>query len=434
MTGCCNVVEKKAILANDERDSSYRCLMSRLSVSAFCLVLSVAGFALGQSSPVVIPGQGKSLDTHTQSPAMPAPVAAPQDSSTPQLKPVELERRQNLLDGTKMQLIRILDAEFAHVRKNFPVGDKSMVINPDGTVRPGDAQLYKMAITNGAAAKVGDRVQITNISFREKSIYLEINGGPKKKSKWYQHIEISGMGGSTGGVDPNAAQATGAGLTVEFKKHVPEMTGAELKAILGPVLDFSVKTAAEVFVDTLPPKIKEAVKHHEVLVGMNHDMVVMAKERPQQKVREKDEKGHDYEEWIYGTAPQDVVFVRFVGDEVVMVKTAKVGGQITVKTEKEVEVKDGVPTMASLKASTSPQDVSNAPQPDQPAHRPTLKRPDEQPDPMLQPGKGSAEGQGQSPQREEPQWGTTGKSPGDNNGPPPADPPQADPPKPPPPL
>src|SRR5207342_1611536 len=156
-----------------------------------------------------------------------------------------------------------------------------------------DAQLYKMAQTVGAAAKIGDRVQITNIVFHEKSIYLEINGGPKKKQKWYQHIQISGMGGSTGGVDPNQAQPTGAALTVEFKKHVPEMTGPELKLILSPVLDFSVKTAAEVFADTLPPKIKAAVKNHEVLVGMNHDMVVMAKDRPPQKVREKDDKGKD---------------------------------------------------------------------------------------------------------------------------------------------
>jgi len=29
-----------------------------------------------------------------------------------------------------------------------------------------------------------------------------------------------------------------------------------------------------------PPKIREAVKRHEVLVGMNHDMVVMAKGPP----------------------------------------------------------------------------------------------------------------------------------------------------------
>jgi hypothetical protein len=336
-----------------------------------------------------------------------------------------------------MQLIRVMDAEFVHVRKYFPVGDKSMVIGDDGSVKPGDAQLYRMAQTYGAAARIGDRVQITNIVFHEKSIYLEINGGPKKKSKWYQHIQISGMGGSTGGVDPNQAQPTGAALTLEFKKHVPEMTGPELKELLMPVLDFSVKSAAEVFVDTLPPKIREAVKRHEVLVGMNHDMVVMAKDRPPQKVREKDDKGKEYEEWIYGAAPQDVVFVRFVGDEVVQVKTAKVGGQLTIKTEKEVDIKDGVPTLAALKSSASPQDVSGAPQPDQPKHKPTLKRPGEQPDPMVQQGaaqQGTNAPAGQQlppPQQEEPQWGTHGKEPAsgaDNRQPPPSTEPPKQPP------
>ena len=387
----------------------------------FPLVLTACSLAVGQipapsnpvappqapPGPVIIVRPGNALDSHSPKPP---DAQQPQPDNTPHLKPVDLDNRQNLTDGTRMQLIRVMDAEFVHVRKNFPVGEKNMVIAPDGMVKPGDVELYRMAQIHGAAAKVGDRVQITNIVFHEKSIYFEINGGPKKKTKWYQHIEISGMGGSTGGVDPNQAQPTGAAVTLEFKKHVPEMTGAELKQMLTPVLDFSVKTAAEVFVDTLPPKIKEAVKKHEVLVGMNHDMVVMARDRPPQKVREKDEKGKEYEEWIYGTAPQDVVFVRFVGDEVVQVKTAKVGGQITVKTEKEVDVKDGVPTLAALKSSDAPQDVGGAPQPEQPTHRPTLKRPDEQPDPMLQPGGGTpAARQLPSSQQEEPQWGTNGK-------------------------
>jgi len=393
--------------------------MLRSSALFFSFVLTTC-MAVGQvpvpSDPPHAP-QGPSrpgitvTPVHPSDPVTPKPADAqtPQAAdTTPHLKPVDLDGRQNLSDGTKMQLIRVMDAEFVHVRKNLPVGEKDLVIGPDGMVKPGDAQLYRMAQTYGAAAKIGDRVQISNIVFKEKSIYLEINGGPKKKTKWYQHIQVSGMGGSTGGVDPNQAQPTGAAVTLEFKKHVPEMTGAELKQMLTPVLDFSVKTAAEVFVDTLPPKIKEAVKGHEVLVGMNHDMVVMARDRPQQKVREKDDKGKEYEEWIYGAPPQDVVFVRFAGDEVVQVKTAKVGGQITVKTEKEVDVKDGVPTLAALKSSDSPQDVSGAPQPDQPAHKPTLKRPDEQPDPMTQPAAASGSSTRPLPSGEpdEPQWGT----------------------------
>ena len=409
--------------------------MLRSVLSSFFLVATACSLAVCQSqappsngpvppgngpappNPVTVPSgpTGKVITVttgHSDIPPLPnAHDAQPQADTTPHLKPVDLDSREKLADGTKMQLIRVMDAEFVHVRKNLPVGEKNLVIAPDGLVKPGDAELYRMAQSFGAAAKVGDRVQITNIVFKEKSIYFEINGGPKKKTKWYQHIEISGMGGSTGGVDPNQAQPTGAAVTLEFKKHVPEMTGAELKQMLTPVLDFSVKTAAEVFVDTLPPKIREAVKKHEVLVGMNHDMVVMAKDRPPQKVREKDDKGKEYEEWIYGAPPQDVVFVRFAGDEVVQVKIAKIGGQITVKTEKEVDVKDGVPTLAALKSSNNPQDVSGAPEPDQPTHRPTLKRPDEQPDPMTQPGTQPAGGASstrspQPQQQDEPQWGT----------------------------
>jgi hypothetical protein len=374
--------------------------MLRRALFLLPLVLSAYNLAAGQSAPIIV--------TPGEDPRIPRAESAPLPGGAPQLKPVDLDNRKSLADLTRLQLIRVMDAEFVHVRKNFPIGEKSMVIETDGMVKPGDAELYRMAQTYGAAAKIGDRVQITNIVFREKSVYIEINGGPKKKSKWYQHIEISGGGGATGGQDPNQAQATGAALTLEFKKHVPEMTGAELKELLRPVLDFSVKTAAEVFVETFPPKIRDAIKKHEVLVGMNHDMVVMAKDRPPQKVRDKDDKGKDYEDWIYGTPPQDVVFVRFVGDEVTQVKIAKVGGQMIVKTEKEVDIKDGVPTLAALKSSESPQDVSAIPQQQQPTHRPTLKRPDEQPDPMTQPQGNTGATQSQ-PAQDEPQWGTHGK-------------------------
>jgi hypothetical protein len=380
--------------------------MLRSAALSFSLVLTACSLAVGQSTPITVK-PGNSLDSGT-----PKPADTPPPDTTPHLKPVDLDGRGNLASGTRMQLIRVMDAEFVHVRKIFPLGEKNMVIEPDGLVKPGDAQLYKMAQVSGVAAKVGDRVQITKILFREKSIYFEINGGPKSKTKWYQHIDVS-VGGGGGSKDTRDAPSTGAAVTLEFKKHVPEMTGAELKQMLTPVLDFSVKTAAEVFAETLPPKIRESVKRHEVLVGMNHDMVIMAKDHPQQKVREKDDRGKEYEEWIYGAAPQDVVFVRFAGDEVVQVKIAKVGGQITVKTEKEVDVKDGVPTLAALKSSDAPQDVSGAPQPDQPTHRPTLKRPDEQPDPMVQPAGGaSASRQLPPPPHDEPQWGTNGKQTG----------------------
>src|SRR5215471_10042281 len=152
--------------------------MSRRTAFFFLLVLAACSLAVGQSAPVVVT-PGNSLDTHA-----PKPDAQPQQPVyVPKLKPADLDNRPNLNEGTKMQLIRVMDAEFVHVRKYFPIGDKSMVIGADGAVRPGDAQLFRMAATVGAAAKFGDLVQITHIAFREKTIYLEINGGLKKKQK-----------------------------------------------------------------------------------------------------------------------------------------------------------------------------------------------------------------------------------------------------------
>jgi hypothetical protein len=352
------------------------------------------------------PGDGSNV-LILKSPEMPA-----QPRFTPELRAVDLEKRKQVDPTTKMHLIQLMDAEFGHVRKYIPLGDKTLAIDPQGRVTPSDVSLFQLTQTRGLAAKVGDKVQITNVVFHEKSIFFEINGGPKKKTRWYQHVSV-GVGGAGGGITPINGEediATGAAFTLQFNKQVPEMTLDDLKKLVSPVIDFSTKSAVEVFSDTLPPKIRDAIKKHEVLVGMNRDMVIMAKERPDQKVRERDEKGKEYEEWIYGKAPQDVVFVRLVGDEVTMVKTAKPGGQVLVKTEKEVDVKDGVVSLAALQAGASPEEAAHqADEPQQPVRKPTLRRDGEQPDPTLKLPSTTGAGQGQPPHPPEPDWGTGGK-------------------------
>jgi hypothetical protein len=96
---------------------------------------------------------------------------------------------------------------------------------------------------------------------------------------------------------------------------------------------------------------------------MNGEMVLYAKGRPPKRVRERDGET-DYEEWIYGTPPQDVDFVRFVGDQVVRVETMKVDGQKIVRVDKEVDL--GAPTLAKKKDEGRP------------ANAPTLRRPGEE--------------------------------------------------------
>jgi len=393
---------------NNESNSSKVLIMFRRVVLVSTLLLSVSKIAAAQE-PQPASGQKQSTPPNVIVLKPQAPPAN-QPQFKPELRAVDLENRPKLNEATRMKLIGLMDAEFVHVRKYLPLGAKDIVVTPEGQVKPSDTQLFQMMQSSGTAAKLGDKVQISNVIFHEKSIVFEINGGPRKKSGRYQHVQIMGAGGATPTGDNGQSQPTGASMTLQFNKHVPEMTADELKKLISPVLDFSVKTAAEVYVETLPPKIRDAIKKHEVLVGMNKDMVVAARDRPRQKIREKDEQGKEYEEWLYGAAPQDVTFVRFKGDEVTQVKIAKVSGQVITKTQKEVDVKDGVVSLASLKASDSPEDAQRNPQDQkQPTKRPTLKRPDEV-DQTTQPTQGNAPEN--PPRDDEPQWGS--KKPGDD--------------------
>src|SRR5579859_621713 len=239
---------------------------------------------------------------------------------------------------TRFELIRGLTAERVFVRKPFPIGEKGLMIK-DGVVSPNDEQLNFLLAQRGPAAKPGDRATITDVVIKDRSIIVEINGGPKKKKKWYQHIE-AGVG-STGNTIPiapdNSENAKGSFVALLFDHAVPDLTPDQVKQMLTPVFDFNALSAPQAYVDTLPHKAREAVKTHEVLVGMNREMVVASKGRPDQKVREHDDRG-EYEEWIYGAPPQTVEFIRLYGDEVGRVEIMNVVVKETATTEKEVQV------------------------------------------------------------------------------------------------
>jgi hypothetical protein len=262
---------------------------------------------------------------------------------------------------TRQEIVHAFNAELVYIRASFPMGKTGLKLK-NGTVTPSGPELQRLMALWGPAVKAGDRARISDVFIKQDHIRFEINGGPVKH-KWYQHLEIDGpLGG--GPIEPSdsSANARGSFVDLYFDKYVPEITGPELKELLHPVFDFDSKSGVEAFLETVPPKVKEAIKNHHVLVGMNHDMVIYAKGRPPRKVREH-EGEVEYEEWIYGTPPEDVDFVRFVGDEVVRVETMKVDGQKIVRTEKEVDL--GAPTVAKK-------------QEDRPATAPTLRRPGEE--------------------------------------------------------
>jgi hypothetical protein len=116
---------------------------------------------------------------------------------------------------------------------------------------------------------------------------------------------------------PQAA-AFGSSITVDFGKSLPDLTVAQVKTILSSTLDFERHAPTELYSPNLPPKFKEAIKNHEVMVGMDRDAVLSAKGTPDRRVREVRD-GVEQEDWIYGTAPH-VLFVTFDGDQVVSVK------------------------------------------------------------------------------------------------------------------
>jgi hypothetical protein len=127
----------------------------------------------------------------------------------------------------------------------------------------------------------------------------------------------------------------------------------------------------------MPPKVKEAIQQHRVLVGMNQEMVLHSKGKPPKKVRERDGETQ-YEEWIYGEAPEDVVFVRFVEDEVVRVEIMRVNGEKIVRTEKEVIL---LPKETDKEAKKEPEE--------RPSSAPSLRRPGEDSQDVPQPASGA---------------------------------------------
>ncbi|HTZ97667.1 MAG TPA: hypothetical protein VMB18_14795 [Terriglobales bacterium] len=262
---------------------------------------------------------------------------------------------------TRLELIHTFQDELIFIRTQFPMGKTGLTLK-DGMVSPSGADLQRMIALYGPAMRPGDEAHLSAVTVSNNKIHFEINGGPIRKKKWYQHIEV-GAGGSTAPIAPSNPSANPHGSYVDlvFDHYVPDLKPQQLKLLLRPVFDFDAKSAEEAYLDTLPPKLKDAIKNHNVLVGMNREMVLYAKGRPPKKDREKDGEA-EYEEWIYGTPPEDVDFVRFVGDEVVRVETMKVDGQKIVRTEKEIEM---APKPAVADAA-------------RPANAPSLRRPGEE--------------------------------------------------------
>ncbi len=221
----------------------------------------------------------------------------------------------------QLAIIRYVDQETARVVQPIPSQKKGFRYAVGKAIDP---DKLRMALMRGSAANPGDKVQITNIEFREKEIIVSINGGTKKHFDWRQHVQVQMTGVPMTTVTPNqtAPAQIGAELVLDFGGPVPELTPDQLKHDLSPFLAFSSEHSSAVnWIQTLPPQFQQAIKDHTAVIGMNRDMVLASMGRPDQKVREYDDQGRETEDWIYGHPPEKTVLVTFLGDNVIRVKS-----------------------------------------------------------------------------------------------------------------
>ena len=218
--------------------------------------------------------------------------------------------------AARIELIRGLAQEVGVSKVALPRGKKGVVVDAQGQLdkEKSDAELR----VNGMAIRPGMPVQITKIIFKSDRITFEINGGGKKGKKWYQRIEV-GMGTTTRPISPDApALACGSIITLILAEKGQPPTVPKAKEMLGRVVDFERRSPTTLYTPQVPPELKEAIKKHQVLVGMDRDSVLSAKGSPDRRVREVRD-GVEQEDWIYGLPPH-VLFVTFNGDLVAKVQ------------------------------------------------------------------------------------------------------------------
>ena len=222
----------------------------------------------------------------------------------------------------RVELTRGLMAEYGTAKVLLPRSRKPLEF--DAKTGYDQNQWAEIAKGSGPAARIGDQVQVTKIDLEDDKIVLQINGGFKGGRKWYRNVEV-GMGGATTPISGNNSNAPGGtSIAILFHQPLEPVKAAAIKKMLAPVIDFDLHTVTEIYAETLPPEVQQAIKDKRATEGMNREQVVMALGRPAHKSRETKD-GLELEDWVYGTPPGRITFVTFNGDKVIKVKESYAG-------------------------------------------------------------------------------------------------------------
>jgi len=367
-------------------------------------------------------GQAITVDTRTGAVTNGNTTVNTVDRAYQQITPTHIPLNKSALDPkARLELERVLQAEQGFAMRPFPRGHKGLTLAANGKLQPYGESYLQMVTSNGLSAKPGERLILTNVKIQPTKIIFDLNGGPDPKHRLLRHVSISAGPMMNPVVQDNEQEPSGARLTLTFEKGIPELTGAEVKALLAPLISFDVKTPIQALTDTLPSKLKEAILGHHVLVGMSTEMVLYTMGPPSTKTRET-EGQMPFEEWIYGQPPKDVQFVRINGNRVIRLEIAKMGETPVILIKDEVTGlmrSDGTPlTPASEAHTTRIGDVQRDPDTQAPGAPPSLRKPGEKlptddektgvmkpvrfPKPASEQGSGSASPQpGANPDEEE---------------------------------
>jgi hypothetical protein len=299
-----------------------------------------------------------------------------------QIQPTHVPLTKSELDAkTRLELIRLLESEQGFAMRPFPRGHKGLTLAANGALEPAGEGYLEMVTSQGLSAKPGDRLVLTDVKIERSRIIFDLNGGPDPKHRLLRHVEI-GAGSSTHpAVQGDDHEPVGARLSLTFENRVPELTGAEVKALLAPLISFDMKTPIQAYTDTLPAKLKEAILSHHVLVGMSTEMLLYTKGQPESKSRELDGQ-KPFEEWIYGKPPQEVEFVRIHGNRVIRLEVARMGETPVIFSKDEVGGlmrTDGAPLDAGASATRTAKagDVERNPDTQAQEAPPSLRNPGE---------------------------------------------------------
>ena len=231
-------------------------------------------------------------------------------------------KEKKLSVDERLALLRGLTAEYAKAKVLIPRSKKFLVVEPTGKW---DKEAWeKAAVEFGPAARVGEMVQITKVKIEDDRVELELNHGLKTGPKWYERVEVGMGSGSTpiSGRD-NVAKA-GTNMAIVFGKNIEALEVADVKKMLGQILDFEMRSVTETYMEKLPEPVRKAIEQKRVIEGMDREQVRLAVGQPVRKERRIVE-GDELEDWMYGRPPGKLTFVTFTGSKVTKVKDMYAG-------------------------------------------------------------------------------------------------------------